>query len=87
MCRFSPFVKTGTEGYILGSTIVKRNIRPEETVKVVVSFNVATINHVPPTFNMKESIFYLNLWIITSSLVFNERWSVVFFSLTPSLKN
>ena len=51
MCRFSPFVKTGTEGYILGSTIVKRSIRPEETVKVVVSFDVATINHVPPTFN------------------------------------
>ena len=35
--RFSPFVKTGTEGFILGSMSLKRDPRATEIVKIVVS--------------------------------------------------
>ena len=35
--RFSPFVKTGTEAFILGSVTIKKDVRPNEIVKVVVS--------------------------------------------------
>lgn len=35
--RFSPFVKTGTESFVLHSLSVKRDVRANETIKIVVS--------------------------------------------------
>lgn len=51
--RFTPFVKTGTEAFILGSVTIKKDIRPNEIVKVVVSdyifFNLSVVTN----FNYK----------------------------------
>jgi sorting nexin-9/18/33 len=35
--RFSPFVKSGTEAFILGSSSVKRDIRPHEKISIIKS--------------------------------------------------
>ncbi len=35
--RFSPFVKTGSEGFILGSLSLKREPRVNEIIKIIVS--------------------------------------------------
>ena len=36
-CRFSPFVKTGTESYVLGAAVIRTNIPDSQKVTIVVS--------------------------------------------------
>lgn len=37
LCRFSPFVKTGTESFVLGAATVKSNISDHLNVPIIVS--------------------------------------------------
>ena len=36
-CRFSPFVKTGTEAFVLGNITVRTQLTAADRVKIVVS--------------------------------------------------
>ena len=44
--RFSPFVKSGTEHFILGLTHLKREPKENEIVKIIVSVNINIHVHV-----------------------------------------